>query len=80
MFMLYTLDTCYQVLHSCYPPMVSVSVPLHTPKAIHRIDRLTSGLLIFAKSLARAQSLEAQIRGRELDKEYVCRVGGEFPS
>ena len=55
-------------------------VPFLYSVAIHRIDRLTSGLLIFAKSLAKAQTLEAQIRGRELEKEYVCRVSGEFPS
>ncbi|CAB3995868.1 RNA pseudouridylate synthase domain-containing 2 [Paramuricea clavata] len=47
---------------------------------IHRIDRLTSGIVMFAKSLKKAQELEKQLRGHELQKEYVCRVQGEFPS
>ncbi|CAH3020816.1 unnamed protein product, partial [Porites evermanni] len=47
---------------------------------IHRIDRLTSGILIFARTLSKAQELERQVRDREIVKEYVCRVQGEFPS
>ncbi|CAH3139265.1 unnamed protein product, partial [Porites lobata] len=46
---------------------------------IHRIDRLTSGILIFAR-FERPQKLERQVRNREIVKEYVCRVQGEFPS
>ncbi|XP_068725701.1 pseudouridylate synthase RPUSD2-like [Montipora capricornis] len=47
---------------------------------IHRIDRLTSGVLMFARTLAKAQELESQVRNREIEKEYICRVQGEFPS
>jgi len=47
---------------------------------IHRIDRLTSGILMFARTLSKAQELECQVRNREIEKEYVCRVQGEFPS
>ncbi|XP_032220249.2 pseudouridylate synthase RPUSD2 [Nematostella vectensis] len=47
---------------------------------IHRIDRLTSGILMFAKTLTRARMLEAQVRDRQVEKEYLCRVQGEFPS
>ncbi|XP_028409988.1 RNA pseudouridylate synthase domain-containing protein 2-like [Dendronephthya gigantea] len=50
---------------------------LHT---IHRIDRLTSGIVMFAKSKEKAQQLEKQLREHELQKEYVCKVQGEFPS
>jgi len=49
---------------------------LHT---VHRLDRLTSGVLIFSKSSAKARMMEQLIRGREVEKEYVCRVQGEFP-
>lgn len=48
-------------------------------KPIHRLDRLTSGLLIFGRSLKKAQKLMEQVRNRELSKDYVCRVEGEFP-
>lgn len=46
---------------------------------IHRIDRMTSGILMFARKLKKAQELEAQVRDRQLEKDYVCRVTGEFP-
>lgn len=46
--------------------------------AVHRLDRLTSGLLILARSLRRAQQLEVEIRERKVTKVYLCRVQGEF--
>ncbi|KAJ7344846.1 hypothetical protein JRQ81_000796 [Phrynocephalus forsythii] len=49
---------------------------LHT---IHRLDRLTSGVLIFAKSIEVSKRMDEQLRRRQLEKEYVCRVVGEFP-
>ncbi|XP_070590377.1 pseudouridylate synthase RPUSD2 [Erythrolamprus reginae] len=49
---------------------------LHT---VHRLDRLTSGVLIFAKSAEVSKRIDEQVRQRQLEKEYVCRVVGEFP-
>lgn len=49
---------------------------IHT---IHRLDRLTSGILMFAKSLERSQFMSSQIRSLAVQKEYLCRVEGEFP-
>ncbi|KAG8449651.1 hypothetical protein GDO86_016333 [Hymenochirus boettgeri] len=49
---------------------------LHT---IHRLDRMTSGVLMFAKTLEVSKKIDEQVRERQLDKEYVCRVCGEFP-
>ncbi|CAG2104492.1 unnamed protein product, partial [Medioppia subpectinata] len=46
---------------------------------IHRLDRLTSGVLMFARTAATAQKLHEQIRKHELEKQYVCRVVGKFP-
>eukprot|EP00126_Sphaerothecum_destruens_P010048 Sdes_comp20668_c1_seq1m16014 len=46
---------------------------------VHRLDRLTSGVLIFARTPQAARALELQIRGRMVQKEYICRVRGEFP-
>jgi len=48
-------------------------------RTIHRLDRLTSGLLMFGRSPAKAKEMETQIRNRLVKKEYVCRVQGEFP-
>ncbi|XP_063803867.1 pseudouridylate synthase RPUSD2 [Pseudophryne corroboree] len=46
---------------------------------IHRLDRLTSGVLVFAKTLEVSKKLAEQVRERQVEKEYVCRVNGEFP-
>ena len=45
----------------------------------HRLDRLTSGVLIFAKSKESAKHMQKQIQGHHLQKVYVCRVRGAFP-
>uniref|UniRef100_A0A3B4AYX4 Pseudouridylate synthase RPUSD2 n=1 Tax=Periophthalmus magnuspinnatus TaxID=409849 RepID=A0A3B4AYX4_9GOBI len=49
---------------------------LHT---VHRLDRLTSGVLLFARNLETSKRLDQLVRDRQLLKEYVCRVEGEFP-
>uniref|UniRef100_A0A672IF15 Pseudouridylate synthase RPUSD2 n=1 Tax=Salarias fasciatus TaxID=181472 RepID=A0A672IF15_SALFA len=49
---------------------------LHT---VHRLDRLTSGVLLFARTLETSKKLDQMVRDRLLEKEYVCRVEGEFP-
>ncbi|XP_023568640.1 RNA pseudouridylate synthase domain-containing protein 2 isoform X2 [Octodon degus] len=46
---------------------------------LHRLDRLTSGVLMFAKTAAVSERIHEQVRDRQLEKEYVCRVEGEFP-
>ena len=46
---------------------------------VHRLDRLTSGLVIFAKNKTASQKISKQIQDREVSKEYVCRVVGKFP-
>ena len=48
-------------------------------RTIHRLDRLTSGLLMFGRNPRKAREMEQQIRNRQVLKEYVCRVDGEFP-
>ncbi|XP_048831093.1 RNA pseudouridylate synthase domain-containing protein 2 [Brienomyrus brachyistius] len=49
---------------------------LHT---VHRLDRLTSGVLLFARTLEVSKKLDQFVRDRQVEKEYVCRVTGEFP-
>ncbi|XP_078133999.1 pseudouridylate synthase RPUSD2 isoform X2 [Sander vitreus] len=49
---------------------------LHT---VHRLDRLTSGVLLFARTLEASKKLDQLVRDRQLEKEYVCRVEGQFP-
>ena len=37
-------------------------------------------MLIFSKSSAKARLMEQVIKAREVEKEYLCRVMGEFPA
>jgi RluA family pseudouridine synthase len=48
---------------------------------VHRLDRLTSGVLVFAKNKQVAQTWSAMIREHQgVHKEYIARVEGKFPS
>ena len=47
--------------------------------AVHRLDRVTSGLLMVAKTAEAAGSVSALLRQRELDKYYVA-LSGRTPS
>ena len=46
---------------------------------VHRLDRLTSGLCIFATDSDTAGRISAQIRNRDVQKFYLARVKGRFP-
>ncbi|AOW29623.1 RluA family pseudouridine synthase [Candida albicans L26] len=51
-------------------------------KIVHpcnRLDRLTSGLMFLGKSSKGANNMMSQIRDRNVTKEYIARVKGEFP-
>jgi 23S rRNA pseudouridine1911/1915/1917 synthase len=43
---------------------------------VHRLDRETSGLLVFAKSFAAKRQLQAQFEARSTERVYVARVEG----
>eukprot|EP01117_Protostelium_nocturnum_P008684 TRINITY_DN3115_c0_g1_i1.p1 TRINITY_DN3115_c0_g1~~TRINITY_DN3115_c0_g1_i1.p1 ORF type:complete len:310 (+),score=97.40 TRINITY_DN3115_c0_g1_i1:125-1054(+) len=47
---------------------------------IHRLDRLTSGLLILAKSSKVASKYGIQMEERLFQKVYLAKVKGKFPS
>lgn len=44
--------------------------------AVHRLDRNTEGLIVFAKNLKAKQSLDFAIRKRTLEKFYLAKVVG----
>jgi hypothetical protein len=46
---------------------------------IHRLDRLTSGLVILAKTSTVAQQWSKRIMNRDCQKVYLARVQGRFP-
>ncbi|RCI12660.1 hypothetical protein L249_0557 [Ophiocordyceps polyrhachis-furcata BCC 54312] len=50
------------------------------PYPCNRLDRLTSGVMFVAKSVAAAEAMARKIKQRTVRKEYVARVVGEFPA
>jgi 23S rRNA pseudouridine1911/1915/1917 synthase len=47
------------------------------PLVVHRIDRDTSGLVVFAKTLAAQQAIKDQFRRREPERVYLAVVYGQ---
>lgn len=45
---------------------------------VHRLDRETSGLLVFAKSPAAKRALQAQFEARTVERRYVALVEGHL--
>ncbi len=55
----------------------ATQVPLHV---VHRIDRATSGLLMFAKTKAAEMGLAAQLRSHSMERTYRCVAHGRVES
>jgi 23S rRNA pseudouridine1911/1915/1917 synthase len=55
----------------------ATTVPLHV---VHRIDRATSGLLMFAKTKKAELGLAAQLRAHTLERTYRCVAHGVVTS
>ncbi|XP_050431168.1 pseudouridylate synthase RPUSD2-like isoform X2 [Adelges cooleyi] len=70
---------CGRYRHNTMVFLLAKEHNLKDLKTIHRLDRLTSGVLMFGRTQSMAQKLEEQIRNRVVEKQYVCRVEGEFP-
>jgi RluA family pseudouridine synthase len=51
----------------------------HPVYPTHRLDRLTSGVVIFAKTTKAASQFRLQLVGGQVRKEYYARVSGKFP-
>lgn len=51
----------------------------HRPGVVHRLDKDTSGLIVVAKTDAAYAALSAQIKRKEVRKEYHCIVQGNLP-
>jgi 23S rRNA pseudouridine1911/1915/1917 synthase len=46
---------------------------------VHRLDKETSGVVIFAKNQAALENLQKQFKSRVVGKEYTALVFGELP-
>jgi 23S rRNA-/tRNA-specific pseudouridylate synthase len=45
---------------------------------VHRLDRLTSGLVIIGKNKSVAARIAKQIESHQVSKYYLCKVAGKF--
>ncbi|XP_057660868.1 uncharacterized protein LOC130896656 isoform X1 [Diorhabda carinulata] len=70
---------CGRYRHNTVVFILAKEYNLKNLRTIHRLDRLTSGLLLFGRTPKKARQMEHQIRNRLVSKEYVCRVEGHFP-
>jgi len=73
------MQICKDLQIARIPSILAKEHNLKNLRTIHRLDRLTSGLLLFGRTAEKARELELQIRTRQVQKEYVCRVEGRFP-
>ncbi|KAJ1926431.1 DRAP deaminase, partial [Linderina pennispora] len=46
---------------------------------VNRLDRLTSGLMLIGLNADMARIVERQMVEHRIQKEYICKVKGEFP-
>ncbi|CAF1537398.1 unnamed protein product, partial [Rotaria sp. Silwood1] len=70
----YRFNTVLAILHYEYQ--------LSNLRTVHRLDRMTSGILIMAKSAEKARAIDFNADRSStngVDKLYLCRVRGEFP-
>ena len=47
------------------------------PRVVHRLDKETSGLLLFARTIPATRQLQASIQSRQVKRVYRCLVRGE---
>jgi 23S rRNA pseudouridine955/2504/2580 synthase len=60
-------------------PKISPSLSF-SPGPLHRLDRNTSGIIVFGKSLAGAKRFSMLLRNNECRKHYVALLDGEIRS
>ena len=76
-FNLIVLPSCNYSVPRMKEPVIPNQPPLHL---VHRLDRVTSGLVVIAKSKEAAQQVSQEIRDKSTRKTYLARVQGTFPA
>lgn len=70
----YRLNSVKEILLHERPDLLTGLFPAH------RLDKNTTGVLVFAKSGESVNKVSQQIMARTAKKEYLARVEGKFPS
>ncbi|MFN8483577.1 MAG: RluA family pseudouridine synthase [Anaerolineae bacterium] len=68
-------DTLVNALLAHVPDLAGIG-GVQRPGIVHRLDKDTSGLLLVAKNDRAQQALQAQFKGRSVDKVYLALVEG----
>ncbi|KDO26255.1 hypothetical protein SPRG_08331 [Saprolegnia parasitica CBS 223.65] len=71
---------CGAYRHNSMTFILAIDHQRHPLYPVHRLDRLTSGLLVLAKSPEKAQTMSEQLVDRSMQKFYVAKVAGRFPT
>jgi 23S rRNA pseudouridine1911/1915/1917 synthase len=70
--------TLVQGLLARYPELAGVGPDPIRPGVVHRLDKETSGLLVFARSEAAYTGLVTMLAAHEVDRRYLALVWGRF--
>lgn len=65
-------------LKTKYPKVTDIGDP-ERPGIVHRLDKLTSGVMVIAKSQKMFDALKQQFHDREVEKTYLALVHGNLP-
>lgn len=68
----YRHNSLHTILQATRPDLPQLNI-------VHRLDRLTSGVVLLAKNAAKAKVLSSIIADRQASKTYLARVRGRFP-
>ncbi|QRN83686.1 RluA family pseudouridine synthase [Chloroflexota bacterium] len=71
--------TAVNALLAYYPPIRSVG-ETDRPGVVHRLDKETSGVLIFAKTQKAYKWLVKEFKTRDMEKAYLALVDGKPPT
>jgi RluA family pseudouridine synthase len=69
--------TMHRLLFHKLPPSAAVQ-PLQRPSPVHRLDKLTSGLLAVARTVPCARDITTALASRQVTKRYRAVVHGEL--
>ena len=67
----------HKVIRNTATAVLKSQLPGQTLRLAHRLDRETSGVLLFSKSVEAARSVFEQFFGRKTEKEYLAIVRGK---
>ncbi len=69
-------ETAEEWFNETYPEAAALSVDTHVSGYVHRLDRDTSGVLVFAKNVPAYEFLRKAFHDREVKKTYLAFVYG----